>query len=61
MLVHGDLKPVLGAVLAVEGRGMVVEVYDVNRDRGDVVVQQLIVRSYFSCLSLNRLDKRTFQ
>lgn len=54
MLVHGDPKHVLRTVLAVEGRRMVIEVNHTDRDCRNVVVQQLIVRSYFSCLGLNK-------
>lgn len=54
MLVHGDLKLVLRTVLAVEGRRMVIQVYHTDRDCRNVIVQQLIVRSYFSCLGLNK-------
>lgn len=53
MLMHDDFKLVLWTILAVEGGRMVVEVYYTNSDRRNVVVQQLIVQSYFSCLSLN--------
>lgn len=53
MLVHDDLKLVLRTILAVEGGRMVVEVYYTDRDCRNVVVQQLIVQSYFSCLGLN--------
>lgn len=51
---HGDLKLVLRTVLAVKGRRMVIEVYHTDRDCRNVVVQQVIVRSYFSCLGLNK-------
>lgn len=53
MLVHDDLKLVLRTILAVEGGRMVVEVYYADGDCRHVVVQQLIVQSYFSCLGLN--------
>lgn len=53
VLVHDDLKLVLRTVLAVEGGRMVVEVDYTDRDCRNVVVQQLVVQSDFSCLGLN--------
>lgn len=43
MLVHGDLKLALRAVLSVKGWRMVVEVHHPDRHRRNVIVQQLTV------------------
>lgn len=51
---HGDLKLVLRTVLPVEGRRMIIEVHHADRDRRNIVVQKLIVWSYFSRLGLNK-------
>lgn len=52
MLVHGDLKLALRAVLSVKGWRMVVEVHHPDRHRRNVVVQQLAVLPHLWCLGL---------
>lgn len=52
VFVHGQLKPVLWAVLAVECGRVVVQVHHTNTDCGDGVVNYLVVRSNLRSLDL---------
>lgn len=56
MLVHGQLKHVLWAILSIESRWIIVQVYHTNHNRGNPVVQESAFWAYFWGLDTESKD-----